>query len=130
MNHPLLLFMTLSVFAAGCGQPQQERGAGARHEASDEPPMFKVDRNGTGPLTMEELDIHLPRDMTRLMTDRMEACYFDMVEKLAAEAGDPETLDPSEFEFLEGVDNWHELTRFGRRLILAQAIGSWAMIYC
>ena len=123
------VFLGLLVLA-GCSAESGDPVAGDPIQASGEPPFYNVYRNGLGPLTMDELQIDLPAELEALYTDEMEACLLTQIEILAAEAGDPETLNPADVAFLPTDGSWEELTRFGRRNILAQAVVSRAATLC
>ncbi len=101
--------------------------------AAEEPPYFVVDDGASGPLTLKELDIHIPSDIARHWSDGKKACFFDAVERRAAEAGDPETLDPETMPYWDGrVDaaQWEQFTSHMRRVLLAQAVLNWATTDC
>ena len=106
---------------------------GADDQASDEPPFFVADMNATGPLTLAELQIDIPDNVERWMTDKKKACFFDAVERRALEAGDPAEIDPDAFPYWGGEvsrDEWSRLGRYMQRVLLAQAVISWAMMDC
>ena len=98
--------------------------------ASDEKPFYTVGKRTRGPLTLEELQVDIPEDLARMMTARERACYIEKIGELAEAAGDPETLDPADVAFLPTDGSWDELTFFGRRSLLAQAIVSRAITLC
>ena len=107
--------------------------SGADDEASDEAPFFVADRNATGPLTLNELQIDIPDDVERWMTDSKKACFFDAVERRAIEAGDPADIDPDDFPYWGGEvsrDDWSQHSSYMQRVLLAQGIVSWAMMDC
>ena len=95
--------------------------------------MFAVSRQSTGPLTLEELQIHLPDKLDKFLNNESRACFFREVARRAKEAGDPTTLDPDAFPYWQGkVDQtqWNQHTRYTQRVLLAQAIVSWGMMDC
>lgn len=101
--------------------------------AADEPPFFVADPSATGPLTLAELQIHIPADVDKWLTDRGRACFLQAVERRANEAGDPAELDPDDFPYWGGnvnADEWSRHDRYLQRVLLAQAIVSWAMMDC
>ncbi|MEO0786161.1 MAG: hypothetical protein AAFY10_10715 [Pseudomonadota bacterium] len=114
----------LGLLLTGCSP----EGAGQAPVA--EAPFFNVDRNGTGPLTMTELQVNIPAELDAMYTENMRTCLFTTIEDLAEKAGDPEVLDPSSVAFLPTDGSWEELTRFGKRSILAQAVISRAATLC
>jgi hypothetical protein len=88
-----------------------------------------LDVDARGPLTLAEVQTLFTEVLAESLTaDRME-CVRAEVEKLARDAGDPETLDPERVEFL-AADTWFELDAFAKRLILAQAITTSALFTC
>lgn len=136
--------MCLSAFIAcgllaGCGpkSPASDPGdVSANGEASDvagngnDVPMFQIDKNAAGPLTMDELKFRIPESVGRYLDDNAKACYRGNVAALAEQAGDPETLDPKAFDGLGLTPEWQNLNRFNKRVILAQAITSRAIHGC
>ena len=96
----------------------------------DEKPFYTIDARATGPLTLSELQINLPAELAKELTPSMQTCYIEKIGELAAEAGDPETLRPTDVAYLPTDGSWAELTVFDRRLILAQAIVSRAILFC
>lgn len=113
------ILLALALFA-GCSPDNSETA---------EPPFFKVDRFGNGPLTMRELQINVPSELAAEFSDGGD-CLIAKVEEFAAEAGDPQTLDPSTVELLSELEDWQELDRYSKRLILAQTIISNAGRVC
>lgn len=101
-----------------------------RTSGVDEKPFFLIDKNASGPLTLAELQINIPAELDRELTTQRRACFLRKIGELAAEAGDPETLDPSNVAYLPTDGSWDDLTTFNKRLILAQAIVSRAITYC
>lgn len=98
--------------------------------AAKEKPFFQVDPNATGPLTLSELQIHIPSKIADTLTAGRRACYIAEVGRLAAEAGDPQKADPVRLGYMPDKRDWNKLDRFSRRLILAQAILSRAIVNC
>lgn len=118
------------VILAACSD---NASSGAHDEASDEPPFFVADRNATGPLTLDELQIDIPDDVERWMTDSKKVCFFDAVERRAIEAGDPADIDPDDFPYWGGEvsrEEWSQHSSYIQRVLLAQAVVSWAMMDC
>lgn len=96
----------------------------------DQKPFYTVDKRTLGPLTLEELQINIPADLGRLMTAETRDCFVRKIGELAAQAGDPEGLDPADVAFLPTDGSWDDLTFYGRRGLLAQAIVSRAITLC
>ncbi|MEM5515733.1 hypothetical protein WNY37_02155 [Henriciella sp. AS95] len=124
----ICLTVLCAMMLAACSAETGTKAQG--QQASDEPPFYTVYRNGTGPLTMEELQINIPVELDAIYTDKTRACFLAKVEALAAEAGDPERLDPADVAFLPTDGTWEQLSRFHRRNLLAQAIVSRAGGLC
>lgn len=55
------------VFVIACSEPVKATG---------EPPFFKADRNANGPLTLAELQIHLPNEIDRSLNDSERSCFL------------------------------------------------------
>lgn len=106
-----ILLLALLLFT-GCSPDNSE---------TSDPPFFKVDRFGNGPLTMRELQISVPSELAAEFADGGD-CLIAKIEQFAAEAGDPQTLDPSTVELLSELDDWQKLDRYSKRLLLAQTI--------
>ena len=100
--------------------------------AKKEKPFFQVDKSATGPLTLEELQVNPPTNVAMWISDEAEACALQEIERLANEAGDPETLNPQDVEYLSRVDleQWRSFSPHMRRVLLAQAITSRAYAAC
>lgn len=98
--------------------------------APGETPFYNVGKRTRGPLTLAELQISIPKELDAQLTPRMRECFLEKVEQLAAEAGDPATLDPADVAFLPRDGTWDKLTFHGRRSLLAQAIVSRAATLC
>ena len=96
----------------------------------DEKPFFTVGKRTKGPLTLEELQINIPQDVASHMTQDQRACFVRQIGVLAAQAGDPETLDPGDVAFLPTDGSWDDVSIYGRRGLLAQAIISRAIAGC
>jgi hypothetical protein len=90
-------------------------------------PYLEVD--ATGPLTLAEVQTLFTDQLDESLTADRKQCVLTEVEKLARDAGDPETLDPARVEFLS-ADTWFALDSFARRIILAQAITTSALFTC
>lgn len=98
--------------------------------ASDEKPFFSVDQNGNGPLTMSELQINIPSAIDKQLSDVQRSCVIKAIERLANEAGDPETLNPANVAYLPDQESWSQLNSSSKRIILAQAITSRSFAVC
>lgn len=88
-----------------------------------------LDANASGPLTVSEIRTFFIDEMGDSLTGEQRECLLEEVEKLARNAGDPETLDPASVEFLS-AETWSQLDAFGRRLILAQSLTTKAIFVC
>ena len=111
------------------GQESGETG----NEMAEEAPFFVVDRDATGPLTLAELQINIPKEINADLTESKRSCFFDSVKRRALEAGDPASLDPDDFPYWNGElseADWSRQSNRMKRVLLAQAIISWAMIDC
>ena len=95
-----------------------------------EPDFFHIDRHKRGPLTMEELQINIPAEVDQYLTEADRECVFATIERLAKEAGSPETVDMVEKGYLPADNNWADLTLNNKRIILAQAVVSHAFAQC
>ena len=118
------------LFLAACAEPDS---SSSDTVAADEAPFFVADRHATGPLTLAELQIDIPDEIDRALTDNDRSCFFEAVERRALAAGDPALLDPNDFVYWDGeVDRaeWSQHSNYMQRVLLAQAIVSWAMIDC
>jgi len=102
----------------------------AEADEMQEPPFFHVENNGTGPLTMAELQINIPSDLDAMMSEGQRECFLAKVEDLIAEAGDPETLSTADVPYLPAQEEWDDLPRYGKRGLLAQAVLSRAITLC
>lgn len=132
MARSFILIGLILLGAAACsGEPEAgTSGVDADVETGEEAPFYNVDNNGTGPLTMEELQVNLPADLKARLSEKQQACYLEKIEVLAAEAGDPETLKTADVPFLPAQEEWDEFPRFGKRSLLAQALISRAVTLC
>lgn len=131
--------LILAVLLSGCDTAQEDNaGGGAAHQAPsplnspEEPPLFVIDRNATGPLTMAELQIHIPANLRAQLSEKKQACWLREIESMIAQAGDPATLDPGSIEYLGNTDieAWSELQPYMKRALVAQAITSEAITLC
>ena len=113
-----------AIFVLGACSKQSGNATGA----ADKAPLFRIDGDRGGPLTLEELQIHTDGNLS-LTTDRRD-CYVQKIGDLAAAAGDPETADVVALGYVTDSEGWRRLKRDGRRLILAQAIVSRAITFC
>lgn len=128
MKIQMTLFIFL--FLIGCSDPGREE---TEESVADEPPFFTADKTATGPLSLTELNIRLPGEIDKELSDSERACFFEAVERRANEAGDPANLDPNAFPYWGGKvsrDEWGQHSNYMRRVLLAQGIVSWAMIDC
>ena len=101
--------------------------------AVDKKPFFKADANKQGPLTLEELQISLPKYYASILSEKQRNCFFESVQKRAIEAGDPALLNPDDLPYWDGtmsLEDWKRFDNLIQRTLLAQAIISWAMIEC
>ncbi len=122
----------------GGGEPGQSMlappiSAGAAGPVSPtEPPLFQVNPNATGPLTMDELQINIPADLAARLSDEKQACWLREIENMAAEAGDPAALEPGANDYLSRIDpdDWNQLNAHMKRALLAQAVTSQAINRC
>ncbi len=124
---------------AGCGAESTDSSYDNVVEPSEsvlgqaaEPPMFRIDENATGPLTMDELQFTVPAEMKELMSARTIDCWREAIEKQALEAGDPAAINPTESELLSVLEpeQWEALKPHMKRAILAQALMSSALREC
>jgi len=125
----VLIFGFVEFSASGAPKPKAGLPAGGAGVANEKP-FYTVGKRTRGPLTMEELQINIPEHLAAMMTERRQACFLAMIGELAEEAGDPETLDPADVAFLPTDGTWDDLTFYGRRSLLAQAIVSRAITLC
>ena len=94
----------------------------------------RVDHSGyvfdaAGPLTVAEVRANFLDRMDEPMAASRQECIVREIEERALAAGDPQTLDPKRVEFLP-ARTWAQLDRFGKRLVLAQAIVTKASFVC
>lgn len=87
-----------------------------------------LDFDATGPLNLDEIEAAMGRLGEGLAKDQRE-CVRRESEMRARDAGNPETLDPANVEFLT-AETWDVLDAFGKRLILTQAIITEALFLC
>jgi hypothetical protein len=126
----LIIQLISVVFLASCSDTESED---LSEEPIEEVPFYVVDRNASGPLTLAELQLNIPREIDADLTESKRSCFFDSVEKRAFEAGDPAILDPEDFPYWNGKisrDDWGQQSNYMKRVLLAQAIISWAMVEC
>jgi len=106
---------------------------GSENSSDDDPPFFVVDANATGPLTLEELQINVPRHIANELNDREMYCYLQTIDREIAEAGDPATINPEEMSHWGGevsLSDWAGLSPYQQRVLLAQAIIGGALGNC
>lgn len=126
----------LCILLVSCGAADKDPGSASEENQrqtetpAEEPPMFNIDPSAKGPLTMEELQLDLPSELESELSRSQQACFFKQVEEMVAEAGDPETLDPTSVTFLNGQSQWPQLAARAKRAILAQALTSEAIQIC
>lgn len=87
-----------------------------------------LDVDATGPLTHDEIQAVIDR-LGESVTGEQRDCVLGEMAERARVAGDPETLDPANVEFVS-AEFWEYLDAFGKRLMLAQAIATNAMFAC
>lgn len=109
------IFLTL-VCLSGCG-------------SDSERPIFVIDPDASGPLTLNELQINFGAGHATNLNARQRDCVLQEIASRAASAGDPETLDPAAVQFLP-KENWDDLDAEGKRIILAQVITTKAFFEC
>ena len=101
--------------------------------AGDDSSMFQVDPNGSGPLTLAELQIKLPDTVALLLSEEDLACFHDAVERRALDVGDPAKLDPMTQPYWNGevtAEDWAKQSNKMQRVLVAQAVVSFAMVDC
>ncbi len=129
----IALVVTL-VALTGCGDSTSpEPPPRAKYEVPPgEKPIFQVDADARGQLTMDELQLSIPKRIAERLTSEQARCVYREVRLLADAAGDPRTLDPADVTFLADNDpaDWHALKPHPKRVILAQAIVSEAFQIC
>ena len=126
----LLIQLLIMVVLVSCSG--QESGE-SQNEMAEEAPFFEVDRNATGPLTLTELQINIPKEIRAEYTEDRRSCFFESVKRRALEAGAPASLNPNDFPYWNGKlsrADWSRQSNYMKRLLLAQAILSWAMVDC
>jgi len=131
MRYVYLIFQLLFIVVVVSCSAQEQGETG--NEMAEEAPFFVVDRNATGPLTLAELQINIPQEISDELTEDRRSCFFDSVKRRALEAGDPASLDPDDFPYWNGElseADWSRQSNRMKRVLLAQAIISWAMIDC
>ena len=96
--------------------------------ACDFPPTDILSPIANGPLTQDEL-----RTFAELMSvelgDEVAACLLREATRNAEKAGDPQTLDQANLALLP-ADNWSELIRDNKRIILTQIVFNQAIPSC
>ena len=95
------------------------------------PPFYTTNPNATGPLTPEELQINIPAEIDKQLTDKNRECAMKKIAELAEEAGDPETVDMVALGYLPpDFEGWTNLRPWGRRSLLGQAVVSRGFAMC
>lgn len=126
--------MTSDAGPAGPGTETLEISPGQQTEATNsEPPFFVVDADATGPLTLDELNIHIPAEIDKDLSNRQRKCFLARVDELAQEAGEPADIDPDDFRYWGGNtsrEDWLTLNREQQRTLLAQAIVTFGFQDC
>ena len=84
--------------------------------------------SANGPLTQDELQ-SFAEGMSAELGDGVAACLLKEATRNAEKAGDPQTLDPANVALLP-ADNWAELTRENKRIILTQIVFNQAIPSC
>ena len=118
----VMLTTTMTLLLTGCSREEIP-------EDGPETPMFVVDPDALGPLTLEELKISFDNEVGRQLSNREKECVLREVAERAFSAGDPEALEPATVEFLP-VDQWDGLDAHGKRIILAQVILTKSFFEC
>ena len=119
----MIAALTATAALGACSKPAENAQG-----ADGKPPLFRIDVNRRGPLTLKELQVRTEGNVA--LTPERRDCYAAKVGELAAAAGDPETADVVALGYVTDGEKWRRLKRDGRRLILAQAIVSRAITYC
>ena len=112
----------MAVLLLGCSREESP-------EDGPETPMFVVDPEARGPLTLNELNVSFDNEVGRQLSDSEKECVLREVAERAFSAGDPEALDPATVEFIP-VDQWDGLDAHGKRIILAQVILTKSFFEC
>ncbi len=123
-----ILFGLLAVALTGCEPTEQDRPD--ENLETSEPPLFAIDYSATGPLTLDELQIDLENSTIAKLTEEQQICFLNRIEVLAAEAGDPQSLNPESIKYLHPKEQWHLVSDKARRALLAQAIVPHAFAFC
>ena len=84
--------------------------------------------SASGPLTQDELQ-SFAEGMSAELGDEVAACLLKEATRNAEKAGDPQTLNPANVALLP-ADNWAELTRDNKRIILTQVVFNQAIPSC
>ena len=114
-RRPTLLCVGLLVLCA-CSKPEGT-------------PIFSVDLDATGPLSVAELSINYQDNSISDFSSTQRACVTKELGERVATAGDPVLLDPTTVEFIP-EETWPELDAQGKRMILAQVIVTKALFVC
>lgn len=122
---PFFQLVCVGLLAFAACAPTPDRAA---QSDDKKPPLFSVDQEASGPLTLDELKINLPKRLTDAGNTGQERCILETTERLAIEAGDPLTVDPADLEFLS--PKYTELGDSYKRIILTQAIITEAFSIC
>jgi len=118
----VMMTTAMTMLLAGCSREESR-------EDGPETPMFVVDPDARGPLTLEELKVSFENEVGRQLSSREQECVLREVAERAFSAGDPEALDPATVEFIP-VDQWDGLDAHGKRIILAQVILTKSFFEC
>ena len=97
--------------------------------AAEPNPIFQVDPDATGALTVDELNIDFGNPTIAAFTAAQRQCVMQELNTRTAMAGDPDTLDPSSVALLP-VAQWHDLDHQAKRVILGQAIVTKVLLVC
>ncbi len=129
INVGFIFFLLISIIAA-CSDTDS---VNSDKLIVEEAAFFVADKNASGPLTLAELKINIPKKIDKGLSDSKRSCFFNAVERRAHEAGDPSLLNPNAFPYwggsLDRVD-WSQNSKHMQRIFLAQAIVSWSMSEC
>lgn len=90
-----------------------------------QPSPFEVNN---GALTNDEIH-YFASNIRDSLGEDVAKCLSQEAIILASKIGDPEILDPTTVELLP-VDQWSELNKFGKRLILTQVIFNQSIPLC
>lgn len=110
------IFLTLTTLCIACDSSLEEFFQTSPFEVNN------------GPLTNDEIQ-YFTSNMGDSLSENVAKCLSHEATILASKIGDPEMLDPNTVELLP-VDQWSELNKFGKRLILTQVVINQAILPC